>query len=48
MYFKVENLKVIKGDYSVEISSQGISHFTHSILPVEYWIALEPDSVYEG
>tara|TARA_Y100000593_G_scaffold72983_1_gene134063 strand:+ start:263 stop:940 length:678 start_codon:yes stop_codon:yes gene_type:complete len=45
-YFKIENLKLIKGDYKVEISSQGISHFTHNSLPIEYWIALEPDSKY--
>ena len=45
-YFKIENLKLIKGDYIVEISSQGISHFKHETLPIEYWIALEPDSTY--
>ena len=44
--FKVENLKLIKGDYAVNISSQGISYFKHETLPVEYWIALEPDSTY--
>lgn len=48
LYFKVENLKLIKGDYTVRISSQGISHFTHDSLPIEYWIALEPDSTFEG
>ena len=48
MYFKVENLKLLKGDYLVEISSQGISHFIHDSLPIQYWIALEPDSTYEG
>ena len=48
MYFKIENLKLLKGDYTVNISSAGISHFTHNDLPVEYWIALEPDSTYEG
>ena len=46
LYFKVENLKLIKGDYTVKISSQGISYFTHETLPVEYWIALEPDSIF--
>ena len=44
--FKIENLKLIRGDYTAQISSAGISHFTHETLPVEYWIALEPDSTY--
>ena len=48
LYFKVENLKLMDGDYHVEISSEGISHFKHANLPVEYWIALEPDSEYEA
>tara|TARA_Y100000592_G_scaffold73506_1_gene114510 strand:+ start:42 stop:716 length:675 start_codon:yes stop_codon:yes gene_type:complete len=47
-YFKVENLKVIKGDYDVAVSSKSISHFKHKKLPIEYWIALEPDSTISG
>ena len=47
-YFKVENFKFIKGDYDVRISSEGISHFVHTELPIEYWVALEPDSIFEG
>ena len=43
-YFKVENLKMISGDYDVSVSSKSISHFKHKKLPIEYWIALEPDS----
>ena len=46
MYFKVENLKIIGGDYDVKISSGGISYLKHTEIPVEYWIALEPDSMY--
>ena len=46
MYFKVENLKIIGGDYNVQISSGGISYLKHTEIPVEYWIALEPDSWY--
>ena len=40
-YFKVENLKLLSGDYKVEVSSNGISHFTNVNKPVEYFIALE-------
>ena len=43
-YFKVENLKLFAGDYDVSVSSKSISHFKHKKLPIEYWIALEPDS----
>ena len=46
MYFKEEYLKILKGNYDVEISSQSISHFKHQDLDLEYWIALEPDSMY--
>ena len=46
MYFRVENLKILKGNYNVSISSDGISHFVHDALDLEYWIALEPDSNY--
>tara|TARA_X000001316_G_C922397_1_gene37675 strand:+ start:3310 stop:3984 length:675 start_codon:yes stop_codon:yes gene_type:complete len=45
-YFKVENLKLIDGDYTVAVSSKNISHFKNG--QVEYWIALEPDSTYEA
>ncbi|HIJ11065.1 TPA: hypothetical protein HA278_03325 [Candidatus Woesearchaeota archaeon] len=45
-YFKVENLKIIEGDYTVDISDKNISQFTHSSNDVKYWIALETDSKY--
>ena len=43
-YFKVENMKMISGNYDVSVSSKSISHFKNTKLPIEYWIALEPDS----
>ena len=46
MYFKTENLKMVAGDYDVNISSKGISHFKNKNSSLEYWIALEPDSKY--
>ena len=45
-YFKVENLKLLDGDYDVKISSKNISHFKNQKSSVEYWIALEPESTY--
>ena len=46
-FFKVENLKVMDGNYNVEISSKNISHLTSTNKDVEYWVALEPESSYE-
>jgi|TARA_R110001592_G_scaffold52601_6_gene161026 hypothetical protein len=40
-YFKVENLKLLNGDYNVEVSDKGISKFTNLTKKVEYFIALE-------
>ena len=45
-YFKVENMKMLPGDYDVSVSSKSISHFKNKKLPIEYWIALEPDSEF--
>ena len=45
-FFKVENLKVMDGDYSVDISSKNITHFRNKSKSLEYWIALEPESNY--
>ena len=45
-YFKVENMKMLSGDYDVQVSSKSISHFQHKKLPIQYWIALEPDSSF--
>jgi hypothetical protein len=47
-YFKVENLKMMAGDYDVAVSSKSISHFKNTKLPIEYWIALEPDSGFDA
>ena len=48
LQFLISSLKVIPGDYTVEISSKLISHWTHSTEPVEYYIALEKTSSYEA
>ena len=45
-WFKVENLKLLPGCYDVGISEKRISHFSNENLPIEYWIALEPESAY--
>ena len=40
-YFKVENLKLLSGDYEVQVSEKGISRFKNVNKDVEYYIALE-------
>ena len=45
---KVENLKLIAGDYDVIISSKNLAYFTNHSRPVSYYIAMEPDSTFEA
>ena len=42
----ISNLKILPGDYDVEISSKLITQFKHKELPLKYWIALEKTSTY--
>ncbi len=46
--FKTENMKMLPGNYDVEISSKGISHFTLQGQKLEYWIATEASSSFGG
>lgn len=48
MNFKIENLKILDGNYEVFVSSKGISNFKNKDIDLEYFIALEPDSVYNA
>ena len=45
--FKVENVKIIPGDYDVVVSSKLLSKFSNSTYNLKYYIALEPDSTFE-
>lgn len=46
MIFRADNMKIIPGDYDVQISSKGLAHFKGE--KVEYWIAVEQNSKYAG
>ena len=46
-YFLTERMKMLPGDYDVEISSKKISKLTSTDGKLTYWIALEQDSTYE-
>jgi hypothetical protein len=43
--FKAENLKIIEDDYTLKISSKGISQFVGNL--VTYWVAIESSSTFE-
>lgn len=45
-FFMAENIKLQPGDYNVAISARGLSHFSGENL--DYWIAVEQHSTYEG
>ena len=44
---KVENLKMMTGDYDVVISAKNLAQFTSHSRPIVYYIAVEPDSSFE-
>ena len=45
---KVENLRLISGDYDVIVSSKNLAYFTNHGRPVSYFIAMEPDSTFNA
>ena len=44
---KVENLKMLPGDYAVSISSKKISRFKADAGDLVYYVAVEADSTFE-
>tara|TARA_B110001454_G_scaffold143164_1_gene132939 strand:+ start:932 stop:1603 length:672 start_codon:yes stop_codon:yes gene_type:complete len=49
MIFKTENLnKLMEGTYEVKLSSKRISHFKRTTDSLQFWIALEQNSTFEG
>ena len=48
MVFKIENLKLYAGDYDVDLTSKGISKFSHTSSNLQYFIATESDSTFGG
>lgn len=41
-----DNFKLLTGDYNVSVSQRGLAHFSST--DVEYWIAVEANSSFEG
>lgn len=46
MIMKADNMKIMNEEYTLKISPQGLCHFKGS--DVEYWIACEDSSTYNG
>ena len=46
--FKIENLKFIPGDYTVNITEKIVSEFVNTSVDLTYWVALESSSTYTG
>ena len=45
-FLKMENLKLLNGDYSVDVCKSTVCRFTHSNIDMVYYVALESDSSY--
>jgi len=39
--FRTENIKMIPGEYAVQVSFKGFAHFKNTKEDIEYWIAIE-------
>jgi hypothetical protein len=46
--FKMENMKMLDGDYHVSLSKTVIGQFTHASRPLTYWVAMDASSTYKG
>jgi hypothetical protein len=45
--FKLENMKMLDGDYHVALSKSVIGQFNHASRPVKYWVAMDASSTYK-
>jgi hypothetical protein len=45
-YYKIENLRLLPGDYKVSVCKNVVSRFVHNNCDLEYYVALEMDSKY--
>lgn len=44
--FSADNIKLLSGDYDVSVTQKGLAHFKGN--DIEYWIAVEATSSFEG
>lgn len=47
--FKMENIKILPGDYKINFAKNVVGEFIHQSIPVKYWYAMEANtSKYQG
>ena len=47
--FKMENIKILPGDYKINFAKNVVGEFIHQTIPVKYWYAMEANtSKYQG
>jgi hypothetical protein len=45
--FKIDNLRMLPGSYTVKFSTNVVGEFTNDTVPVKYWFAMETNSRFE-
>jgi len=45
--FKIDNLRMLPGTYTVRFSTNVVGEFTNDTIPVKYWFAMETNSKFE-
>jgi hypothetical protein len=45
--FKLENMKMLDGDYHVNLSKTVIGEFANAAKPITYWVAMDSSSTYK-
>lgn len=46
--FKMENIRLLGGDYKISFSKNTAARFENLDIPLTYWFAMEPSSTYNG
>ncbi len=46
--FKMENIKILPGDYKVNFAKNVVGEFVHQSIPVKYWYAMEANTSNYG
>lgn len=46
--FKMENIKILPGDYKINFAKNTVGEFIHQSIPVKYWFAMEANTSKYG
>lgn len=46
--FKMENIKILPGDYKINFAKNVVGEFVHQSIPVKYWFAMEANTSNYG